>query len=213
MRNACCIALTALLAGCGGVPSVPYVDPPQSADTARMRVITNASVYGDSITSNCAPRPRHLMAQSGREYEDGTPHQTWAQYPLKTSKIEGMPKRIAPKFIDLKPSIRMAEGMYVEVETEHLVPTNAPFQITTLGAAMGGYGSSYPVCRQDAKVFDLDAGQYYEVVVGMNPRKTPEGEQMFCVLTVYKMISLGKSGLSLPLPLEPKPAPTKWCDK
>lgn len=78
MRNASCIALIALLAGCGGVPSVPYVDPPQSADTAHMRVITNASVYGDSITSNCAPQPRHLMAQAGRQYEDGTPHQTWA---------------------------------------------------------------------------------------------------------------------------------------
>lgn len=212
MRKGYFLLLTGLLAGCGGIPSVPYVDPPLSSDLARVRVITNSSVYGDSITSNCAPRPRHTMAVAGRQYDDGSPHSTWAQYPLETRKIGGMPDRIAPKLIKLMPSVRMAEGMYVEIETEYLVPTKAPFQIATLGAVMGGYGSTNAVCHQDAKVFDLEAGQNYEVRVGMDSRKTPEGESLVCLLVVSKMLTIGNTEFSLPIPLKGRPAPQEWCD-
>lgn len=213
MRKYCFFLLASMLAGCGGIPSVPYQEPPESDSTARIRVITNSSVFGDSITANCAPTPRHIMAESGRQYTNGTPHSTYQQYPLKTKKLVGMPNRTAQKMIDLKPNIQMAEGMYVEVEAEYLVPTNMPFQVATLGAVMGSYGSTNAVCRGDAKVFDLEAGEDYELIVGMTPRMTPDGGGLFCRLQLYKLIPIGKNGASLPLPVRANPAPQEWCEQ
>lgn len=211
MKKISFILLAGALAGCNSISSVPYVEPSPSADTAKVRVITNSSVYGDSLTENCIPKIRHKMAVSGRQYESGRMHETYPQFPLQPKTVEGMPKRMAPKMIDLKPGIRMAEGMYVEVATEYLVPTNAPFMISTLGAVMGSYGSTQPTCPMDAKVFDLEAGNSYEVFVGMGPGQTPEGTKLFCALAVRKMLPIGNTGEALPLVVEPKPAPKAKC--
>lgn len=58
--------LSIALAGCSGIPSVPYEEPAQSEGVARVRVITNSDVYGDSIVGSCAPATRHKMAEAGR---------------------------------------------------------------------------------------------------------------------------------------------------
>ena len=42
----------------------------------------------------------------------------------------------------------------------------------------------------DAKVFDLEAGNSYEVFVGMGPGQTPEGTKLFCALAVRKMLPI-----------------------
>lgn len=211
MKKNSLLLLAVALAGCNSISSVPYVEPSPSAGTAKVRVITNSSVYGDSLTENCVPNIRHKMAVSGRQYGSGRMHETYPQFPLQPKTVEGMPNRMSPKMIDLKPSIRMAEGMYVEVATEYLVPANAPFMISTLGAVMGSYGSTEPTCPMDAKVFDLEAGKSYEVFVGMHPRHTPDGAKLFCELTVRGFLPIGKSGRSLPVTVDPQPAPKSKC--
>jgi len=201
--------LASALTGCGGITSVPYVEPAPSPDTARVRVITNADVFGDSLTANCVPKTRHLMARAGRQYDGGQPHETYPQVPLQPKQVAGMPDRAAPKMINLQPTIRMAEGKYVEVQTEYLVPTHAPFLVATLGAAMGSYGSTYAYCPANARVFDLKAGQDYEVFVGMDPIQTPEGPRFSCVLSVRRLVPIGR--LVLPIPVDAKPAPEDDC--
>jgi len=211
MRTCSFLALAALLTGCGAVPSVSYVEPTQTAEAAKVRVITNSNVFGDSLTANCMPKVLHKMAQSGRLSKYGRTYENYPQFPLQPTKLTDMPDRMAPEMISLAPTIRMAQGMYVEVATEYLVPTNAPFMVTTLGAAMGSYGSTNPVCPRQSKVFDLEAGSSYEVFVGMQPIQTPDGQQLFCALAVRKLLPIGRSGMSLPLTVEPKPAPREKC--
>lgn len=71
MRIAALFLTAAILAGCSGIPSEPYVEPTQQENTARVRVITNSSVFGDSIQGSCAPALRHKMAEAGRFLDAG----------------------------------------------------------------------------------------------------------------------------------------------
>lgn len=199
------------LAGCSGIPSVPYDEPAQTEGVARLRVITNSSVYGDSITGSCAPATRHKMADAGRFGRDGTANINYPQYPLKSASV-GMPKRVAPTLTEYVPAVRMGEGVYKEVVTEYRVRTDLPFQIATLGATIGGYGSTYSSCGGQALVYKLESGKDYEVLVGVGSRPSSDGGQaLICMLGVIELMPLAGTSIVIPQKLTPSAPPQVAC--
>lgn len=199
------------LAGCSGIPSVPYEEPVQSEGVARLRVITNSSVYGDSITGSCAPATRHKMADAGRFGRDGTANINYPQYPLKSASV-GMPKRVAPALVEYVPAIRMGEGVYKEVVTEYRVSTDLPFQIATLGATIGSYGSTYASCGGQALVYKLEPGKDYEALVGVGSRPNGEGGQaLICMLGVFELMPLPGTSIVIPRKLTDSEPPQVAC--
>jgi hypothetical protein len=199
------------LAGCGGFPSVPYVDPPQADNTARVRVITNSNVFGDSVTGSCAPDTRHKMAEAGRFSEEGQPSINYPQYPLKPASL-GMPRRVSPKLQQYIGSVRMAEGLYTEIVAEYRVKTDAPFQIATLGASAGSYGSTYAVCPGQAKVFTLEPGKDYEALVGLSSAPNADGNAvLMCMFGVVELTSIPNLPFALPKRLAGTESPQTRC--
>lgn len=214
MRGVIFVTLFALtLVGCSGIPSVPYEEPAQSEGVARLRVITNSDVYGDGITGNCAPATRHKMAKAGRFAESGEASINYPQYPLNPSKV-GMPERASPALLEYVPSIRMSEGVYKEVVTEYRVRADLPFQIATLGATIGSYGSTYAYCDAQALVYKLEPGKNYEALVGVGSRPRSDGGQgLACILAVSELRPLAENSIVLPLRLEPSTPPQVACKK
>ncbi|PIB54814.1 hypothetical protein [Pseudomonas sp. 2995-1] len=199
------------LAGCGGFPSVPYVDPPKADNTARVRVITNSNVFGDSVTGSCAPDTRHKMAEAGRFSEEGQPSINYPQYPLKPASL-GMPGRVSPKLQQYIGSVRMAEGLYTEIVAEYRVKTDAPFQIATLGASAGSYGSTYAVCPGQAKVFTLEPGKDYEALVGLSSAPNADGNAaLMCMFGVVELTSIPNLPFALPKRLAGTESPQTRC--
>ena len=199
------------LAGCGGFPSVHYVDPPQADNTARVRVITNSNVFGDSVTGSCAPDTRHKMAEAGRFSEEGQPSINYPQYPLKPASL-GMPGRVSPKLQQYIGSVRMAEGLYTEIVAEYRVKTDAPFQIATLGASAGSYGSTYAVCPGQAKVFTLEPGKDYEALVGLSSAPNADGNAvLMCMFGVVELTSIPNLPFALPKRLAGTESPQTRC--
>jgi hypothetical protein len=199
------------LAGCSGIPSVPYEEPAPSESLARVRVITNSSVYGDSIIGSCAPATRHKMAEAGRFGQDGTASINYPQYPLKTASI-GMPQRVMPTLIEYIPAIRMAEGAYKEVVTEYRVRADLPFQIATLGATIGGYGSTYSSCGGQALVYKLEPGKDYEALAGVASSPNKDGGQtLMCLLGVFELASFPGTSIVIPKKLTPAAPPQVAC--
>jgi len=199
------------LAGCSGIPSVPYEEPSQSENTARVRVITNSDVYGDSIIGSCAPATRHKMAEAGRFGQDGTASINYPQHPLKTASI-GMPQRVAPTLVEYIPSIRMAEGAYKEVVTEYRVRTDVPFQLATRGATIGTYGSTYSYCGDQTLVYRLEAGKDYEALAGVNIGPNNDGQQGYvCMLGMIELVSFPGTSLVIPKKLTPAAPPQAVC--
>ncbi|MBA2925125.1 hypothetical protein G9Q84_19790 [Pseudomonas sp. P7] len=199
------------LAGCGGFPSVPYVDPPQADNTARVRVITNSNVFGDSVTGSCAPDTRHKMAEAGRFSEEGQPSINYPRYPLKPASL-GMPGRVSPKLQQYIGSVRMAEGLYTEIVAEYRVKTDAPFQIATLGASAGSYGSTYAVCPGQAKVFTLEPGKDYEALVGLSSAPNADGNAvLMCMFGVVELTSIPNLPFALPKRLAGTESPQTRC--
>ncbi|WP_339481018.1 hypothetical protein [Pseudomonas sivasensis] len=199
------------LAGCGGFPSVPYVDPPQADNTARVRVITNSNVFGDSVTGSCAPDTRHKMAEAGRFSEEGQPSINYPQYPLKPASL-GMPGRVSPKLQQYIGSVRMAEGLYTEIVAEYRVKTDASFQIATLGASAGSYGSTYAVCPGQAKVFTLEPGKDYEALVGLSSAPNADGNAvLMCMFGVVELTSIPNLPFALPKRLAGTESPQTRC--
>lgn len=189
---------SAALAGCSGIPSVPYEEPVQSEGVAHVRVITNSSVYGDSIMGSCAPATRHKMAEAGRFGEDGTASINYPQYPLKSVSI-GMPKRVMPPLVQYIPSIRRAQGAYKEVVTEYRVRTDLPFQIATQGATVAGSGSTYWACADQALVYKLEPGKDYEVFAGVDMRPDKDGRQaLICLLGVFELTPVPGTSIVIP---------------
>lgn len=204
MRVVTFVALLAsALAGCSGIPSVPYEEPAQSESVARIRVITNSDVYGDSITANCAPATRHKMAEAGRFGRSGGANSNYPQYPLKPASV-GMPERASPALIEYIPSIRMGEGVYKEVVTEYRVRADLPFQIATLGATIGSLGSTYAYCDAQAVVYKLEPGKDYEALVGVGSRPRSDGGQgLVCILVVSELRPLAGNSIVFPMRLKP----------
>ena len=199
------------LAGCSGIPPVPYEEPAQSEGLARLRVITNSSVYGDSIAGSCAPTTRHKMADAGRFGLDGTASINYPQYPLKSASV-GMPKRVSPTLTEYVPAVRMGEGVYKEVVTEYRVRTDLPFQIATLGATIGSYGSTYSSCGGQALVYKLEPGKDYEVLVGVGSRPSSDGGQaLTCMLGVIELMPFAGSSIVIPKKLTPSAPPQVAC--
>jgi hypothetical protein len=212
MRAAIFVTFFALaLAGCSGIPSVPYEEPPQTESLARIRVITNSSVFGDNIVGSCAPATRHMMAEAGRFGRDGTANINYPQYPLKSASI-GMPKRVAPALSEYVPAVRMGEGVYKEVVTEYRVRTDLPFQIATLGATIGSYGSTYSSCGGQALVFKLEPGKDYEALVGVGTRPKQDGGQvLICMFGVIELVPLPGTSIVIPQKLTPSQPPQVAC--
>lgn len=203
--------LAVALAGCSGIPSVPYEEPTQSEGVARVRVITNADVYGDSIVGSCAPATRHKMAEAGRFGGDGTANINYPQYPLKSASV-GVPKRVWPSLIQYIPAIRMGEGAYKEVVTEYRVRADLPFQIATLGATIAGNGSSYRTCGGQALVYKLEPGKDYEAVVGVDGRPSKDGEPaLICMLAVLELTTLPGTSIVIPQKLTHAAPPQVVC--
>jgi hypothetical protein len=199
------------LAGCGGFPSVPYVDPLQADNTARVRVITNSNVFGDSVTGTCAPHTRHKMAEAGRFSEEGQPSINYPQYPLKPANL-GMPGRVSPTLQQYIGSVRMAEGVYTEMVAEYRVKTDAPFQIATLGASAGSYGSTYAVCPGQAKVFTLEPGKDYEALIGLGSAPNADGNAVLvCMFGVVELASVPNLPFALPKRLAGTESPQERC--
>lgn len=213
MRNTWLLLLVSsiTLAGCGGIPSVPYVDPPQDDNTARVRVITNSNVFGDSVTGSCAPDTRHKMAEAGRFSEDGQPSINYPQYPLKPANL-GMPGRVSPKLQQYIGAVRMAEGLYTEIVAEYRVKTDALFQVATLGASAGSYGSTYAMCPGQAKVFKLEPGKDYEILVGLSSVPSADGKAVImCMFGVVELISVPNLPIAWPKKLGGTESPQKLC--
>ncbi|TDJ74672.1 hypothetical protein E2H86_18920 [Pseudomonas putida] len=212
MRAVTSVTLFAcMLAGCSGIPSVPYVEPTQSEGMARIRVITNSDVYGDSITGGCAPATRHKMAEAGRFAQSGRASINYPQYPLKSASI-GMPERASPALVEYIPAIRMAEGVYKEVVTEYRVRADLPFQIATLGATVGSYGSTYGTCGAQAVVYNLEPGKDYEALVGVGTRPRSDGGQgLVCILAVSELRPLAGNSIIFPIRLNPSAPPQVAC--
>ena len=203
--------LAVALAGCSGIPSVPYEEPTQSEGVARVRVITNADVYGDSIVGSCAPATRHKMAEAGRFGQDGTASINYPQYPLKSASV-GVPKRVWPSLIQYIPAIRMGEGAYKEVVTEYRVRADLPFQIATLGATIAGNGSSYRTCGGQALVYKLEPGKDYEAVVGVDGKPSRDSEPaLICMLAVLELTTLPGTSIVIPQKLTPVAPPQVVC--
>lgn len=204
-------AIALVLAGCSGIPSVPYEEPAQSEGLARIRVITNSSVFGDSITGSCAPSTRHKMADAGRFGRDGTANVSYPQYPLKSTSI-GMPKRVAPALSEYVPAVRMGEGVYKEVVTEYRVRADLPFQLATLGATIGSYGSTYSSCGAEALVYKLEPGKDYEALVGVGTRPNLDGGQaLICMFGVIELLPLPGTSIVIPQKLTPSEPPQVAC--
>ncbi|ROM79302.1 hypothetical protein BK654_08010 [Pseudomonas brassicacearum] len=199
------------LTGCSGIPSVPYEEPAQSEGLARVRVITNSSVYGDSITGSCAPATRHKMAEAGRFGGDGTANINYPQHPLKPASV-AMPKRVSPTLTQYIPAIRMGEGVYKEVVTEYRVRADLPFQIATLGATIGSYGSTYSSCGAQALVYTLEPGKDYEALAGVGSMPNNEGGQaLLCILGVFELATFPGTSIVIPKKLTPAAPPQVVC--
>lgn len=203
--------LSIVLAGCSGIPSVPYEEPAESEGMARVRVITNSDVYGDSVVGSCAPATRHKMAEAGRFGRDGTANINYPQYPLKSASL-GMPQRVWPSLIQYIPAIRRGEGVYKEVVTEYRVRTDLPFQIATWGATIAGNGNTYRTCGGQALVYKLEPGKDYEAVVGVDSSLNKDGEQaLICMLAVLELSAVPGTSIVVPQKLTPAAAPQMAC--
>lgn len=197
------------LAGCSGIPSVPYVEPAADQGTARIRIISNSSVFGDSVVGACAPSPRHKMVQAGRFSEDGTPAVNYPQFPVAPVDL-GVPNSLEPDLIQYVGAVRMAEGLYTKVATEYRVRTDAPFQLATLGAAVGSYGSTYSTCPAVARVY-TQPGKDYQAIVGVG--RMPFGDNaLTCFFGVFELVPLSGAKLALPKAVESKEPPASLCN-
>lgn len=207
-KNTVFVALV-LLGGCSIKPVLPYAEPPPSAQTALLRVITNGEVRGADY-AGCVGETRGL-AKAGRFSEDLQPSINYPQAPLVPGK-QAMAPRFAPKLPQYLGAIRMAEGLYTEIVAEYRVPAGQPFVLESMGLAAGTYGSSYLTCPAAKKVVRFEPGRSYEVYVGLNSAPGADGKMAsMCVFGVYQLLSFGQSEKSLPLPVEAKPAVETRC--
>jgi hypothetical protein len=201
----------AALAGCSGTPSVPYEEPAQSEGTARVRVITNSDVLGDSILGGCVPATQHKMAEAGRFGQDGTANINYPQYPLKSASL-GMPQRVWPTLTQYIPALRRGEGVYKEIVTEYRVRTDLPFQIATRGATIAGNGNTYRTCGGRALVYKLEPGKDYEAVVGVDSSPNKDGDQaLICMLAVLELSAVPDTSIVIPQKLTPAAPPQVPC--
>ncbi|WP_462383355.1 hypothetical protein [Pseudomonas sp. Marseille-QA0892] len=213
------ILLAAFLSGCSlGIPSTAYIEPPDGHDIARVRIITNSTVFGDSLNGNCAPAERHKMAEAGRFSRDGRNNINYPQFPaVGETKALGMPKRVMPKLAEYIGAVRMGEGSYKELVTEYRVRTDAPFQLATLGAAMGSYGSTYYTCPGEAKIYKLEPGKDYEIVVGPAIKSNVDGTATTgCMFGMFEYVTLSNSGetpIVVPKIMAGTPAPQNMCNQ
>lgn len=198
------------LAGCSSIPTQPYQEPLGSTSTARMRVISNSNVFGDSVTGRCAPNVRHTMAQAGH-FSAGRAQANHPQFPLTPAKL-GMPPRLSPPLLSLTPTVRNAEGRVEEVVAEYRVPTTAPFQLATLGAGMGTSLGRGTYCEEQARVYNLEAGRDYEVTIGMGAVGQGDNARLACRFDVRLLMSIGQGEMMMPVPVAGTAAPKKFCD-
>lgn len=207
------LALPIVLVGCAAsTPMAPYVEPPATSETARVRVIANTYVYGDVVSAGCKPPVLHRLVAPGKVTRNGKANDAYPPFPVSPKLIEGMPARAAPKLSDVPPLIRISEGNDAEVQAEYVVPANVPFQIKTYGATWGLVpGKTYYSCGEVSQVFKLKPGEDYEVVVGVTPMQKSSELPLACIYRVSKLVSLPGIKVSYSIPLTGEPAPTKDC--
>lgn len=123
-----------------------------------------------------------------------------------------MPQRVMPTLIEYIPAIRMAEGAYKEIATEYRVRADAPFQLATLGATIGGYGSTYSSCGGQALVYKLEPGKDYEALAGVASSPNKDGGQtLMCILGVFELASFPGTSIVIPKKLTPAAPPQETC--
>ena len=187
------------LGACSVKPLVPYVEPASSTATANLRVITNGDVRGTDYPG-CLKDSKGL-AKAGR-FSDGQPSINYPQAPLHPRQL-GMPQRLSPEMPQYLGATRMAEGQYTEISAEYRVPAGAPFLLESLGLAAGSYGSTYLTCPPVKQVFQFEPGKNYEAYVGLVIRQDTEGNgKGYCAFSVYELVPLGNTKLTLPSRLE-----------
>jgi hypothetical protein len=203
----------AALSGCSGIPSVPYEDPAQTENLARVRIITNSDAFGDSVIGSCAPAIRHEMARAGRFWGEGQPSINYPQQPLNPKKI-GMAGRVAPDLTDYVPATRMAEGVYKEIVTEYRVRADLPFQLATRGATFGNNGRSFSSCPGQALIYHLEPGKDYEALIGLRYSSNANGAPApTCVFGIVELVPLPGTKIVMPKRMEPDAPPQTLCKK
>lgn len=201
------------LSGCSGIPSVPYDEPSQTENLARVWVITNSDAFGDSVIGSCAPAIRHEMARAGRFGREGQPSLNYVQQPLNPKKI-GIPGRIAPDLPEYVPATRMAEGVYKEIVTEYLVRADLPFQLATRGATFGNNGRFFSSCPGQALVYHLEPGKDYEALIGLGTSSNGNGAPaLTCVFGIVELVSFPGTKIVMPKGMKPDAPPQTLCRK
>ncbi|MDH4608622.1 hypothetical protein E8F12_08660 [Pseudomonas sp. BN102] len=158
-----------------------------------------------------APSPRHKLAESGRFHQGVTPNPSYPQYPATPSSL-GMPKSYEPELIQYIGAVRMAEGLYTKVVTEHRVRTDAPFQLASLGAAIGSYGSTYMVCKAGERVYKLEPNKDYLAIAGVGHISSASETGLQCFLGVFELIPAEGTGMAIPVPMKSTAPPEHLCD-
>lgn len=195
--------------GCAVSPPVPYSEPAAEVPTANVRLITNAQVSGAAF-SGC-PVEGALMAQAGRFSKHGM-SSNYPQHPQNPSSLNMSP-RVLPALLEYMSPVRMANGPYREVAVEYKVPAGIPFAFHFNGATAGGFSSTHLVCPVRTGVFEFAAGEDYDVGIGMMAREIDGKQQVVCVMTALRLLSIPGTDMSLPLPLAQVSADEPNCKK
>lgn len=209
MHRGAVFLLASSLAGCSGFTSVPYTDPGVSADRALVRVTTNTDVYGDPFTGACVPKVRHLMAMAGRGFDGPSP--VYPAFPRTSASVGMLPPVMAS--LPAIGGIRQASaGPYQPVVTEYHVPASGLFMFSTNRAVAAASSISSVNCPEQSNVYWLEAGQQYEVTVGIDtPQSSGSGGQYMCVFEVRKLARFEHVDETLAVPVQGVAAPEVGC--
>jgi len=209
MTRGTLFSLTCLLAGCSGFDSVPYLEPTPPADMALVRVTTNTDVHGDSVAGSCVPKVRHLMAMAGRGFDKVS--SAYPAFPRQSASV-GMSPPVMPSLPFISGVRQAAAGPYQPVITEYRVPVSVPFMFSTNRSVAADSNISSVSCPEQSKVYRLEAGQQYEVTVGIDTPWNSKGTgQWRCVFEVRKLVRLATVEQTLPVPVQGSTAPEENC--
>lgn len=179
------------------------------ADMALVRVTTNTDVHGDALAGSCVPKVRHLMAMAGRGF--GEVSLAYPAFPRQSASV-GMSPPVMPPLPAISGVRQASAGPYQPVVTEYRVPASVPFMFSTNRSVAADSSISSVSCPEQSKVYRLEAGQQYEVTVGIDTPWNSKGTgQWRCVFEVRKLVRLAQVEQTLPVPVQGSTAPEENC--